>query len=137
MKYVLDTNAVSALMRGEPNTIARIRAAAPDELGVPHVVLAEIEFGIRRLPRSRRRRELEHRLDLVKHQFARPSWTDDVAARFGEFKAKLERQGVPIEDMDLLIAAHASVLDAVLVTSNTRHFSRIAGLKVEDWTQPA
>ncbi len=61
-------------------------------------------------------------------------WTDDVSRSFGRIKADLERRGQPIGDFDASIVAHALAVDAVVVTRNVRHFSRIRGLGVEDWT---
>jgi tRNA(fMet)-specific endonuclease VapC len=58
----------------------------------------------------------------------------DAADRYGEIAARLQQTGQPIGVMDTLIAAHALVTDLILVTHNTRHFERIPGLKLEDWT---
>jgi tRNA(fMet)-specific endonuclease VapC len=60
-------------------------------------------------------------------------WDDAVSARFGEIKAIVERQGRRVDDFDLAIAAHATG-GAVLVTHDTRHFARVPGLTVEDWS---
>ena len=134
MTYVLDTTAVSALMRGEPKAIARLAATTPTDVSVPQPVLAEIAYGIERLARSARRNQLQARFELIQSQLPRAVWTDDVSAAFGRIKASLERQGQRIEDFDAAIAAHAVAQHAVLVTSNTQHMKRVAGLRVEDWT---
>ncbi|MBU0990827.1 MAG: VapC toxin family PIN domain ribonuclease, partial [Proteobacteria bacterium] len=52
---------------------------------------------------------------------------------YGKIREGLQKQGTPIGAMDLLIAAHAIFLDAVLVTNNTREFERVPGLKIENW----
>ena len=62
--YVLDTNAVSALMKGTAAVVERLAATAPADVAVPQPVLAEIAFGIERLPRSKRRAALQSRFDL-------------------------------------------------------------------------
>lgn len=59
-------------------------------------------------------------------------WDSNVARRYGELRAALERRGRPIGDLDMMIGAHALALGAVLVT-NDRAFSRIEGLRVENW----
>lgn len=133
MKYVLDTNAFSALMAGRAVTIDRLASVGRADVGVPQPVIAEIEYGIDRLPRSRRKDLLRGRLDLLQEELPRVEWTDEVSERFGAIKTALERRGTPIEDFDIAIAAHALANDAILVTSNLTHMARIAGLRIEDW----
>jgi tRNA(fMet)-specific endonuclease VapC len=133
--YVLDTNAVSALMKGSPAVVERLAAAAPAEVAIPQPVLAEIAFGIERLPRSKRRTSLQARFDLVSAELARAEWTDAVSQMFGRIKATLERRGTRIEDFDAAIAAHALALHATLVTANLDHMIRVPELRVEDWSQ--
>lgn len=134
MSYLLDTNAVSAVMKGEPRTLARLREAAKREVFVPQPVLAEIAYGIARLPKSKRKQSLRDRFELVKSELQRADWTDAVSEAFGEIKAQLERKGTPIEDFDAAIAAHAKAREATLVTANISHMVRIAGLRIEDWS---
>ena len=137
MKYVLDTNAVSALMKGDADLIGRLGALARTEIAVPQPVLAEIEYGLERLPRSARRERLRARFDLIKAEVQRIDWTDDVSAAFGRIKAALERRGERIEDFDAAVAAHAVAGGAVLVTANMKHMTRVSGLRLEDWSEPA
>ena len=136
MKLVLDTNAVSALMKGDPVFIERLKQKSKEEVGVPQPVLAEIAYGIERLPKSKRREALQERFDLVRSELARASWTDEVSESFGRIKAMLEKKGQRIEDFDAAIAAHALANGAVLVTANLEHMTRIPGLTVEDWSAP-
>jgi tRNA(fMet)-specific endonuclease VapC len=133
--YVLDTNAVTAVMKHEQAIFRRLRAIHPSEVGVPQPVLAEVAFGVERLPRSKRRELLAGQLQRLRSVFQRLTWTDDVSDRFGEIKAHLQRVGSPIEDFDVAIAAHALSVDAVLVSSNVRHMTRVPGLRVEDWSE--
>jgi tRNA(fMet)-specific endonuclease VapC len=133
--YVLDTNAVSALMKGTPAVVERLAATTPAEVAIPQPVLAEIAFGIERLPRSKRRTSLQARFDLVSAELPRAEWTDAVSQAFGRIKAMLERRGTRIEDFDAAIAAHALSLEATLVTANLHHMVRVPGLRVEDWSQ--
>lgn len=134
MKYVLDTNAVSALMRGDPALLERLRAVEKPDVGVPQPVLAEIEYGLARLPRSRRRERLRARFELIRGELPRVPWTDDVGAHFGATKAELERRGTRLEDFDIAIAAHALAHGAVLVTADRSHMTRVRDLVVEDWS---
>lgn len=133
--YILDTNAVSALMKGTPAVIDRLTALAPDEVAIPQPVIAEIAFGIERLPRSKRRTFLQDRFDLVSSELRRVEWTDAVSQAFGRIKAQLERRGTRIEDFDAAIAAHALALEATIVTANVGHMIRVPGLRVEDWSR--
>ena len=68
MTYILDTNAVSALMKGSRPVIDRLAACAPQEIGIPQPVIAEIALGIERLAASRRRSALEARFDLIRQR---------------------------------------------------------------------
>jgi tRNA(fMet)-specific endonuclease VapC len=131
--YILDTNAVSALMKGRVAAVERLASVAPGEVGIPQPVLAEIAYGIERLPRSKRRRVLEERFELVCSELQRVEWTDAVSQAYGRVKATLERQGARIEDFDAAIAAHALALSAVLVTADLGHMTRVPELRVEDW----
>jgi tRNA(fMet)-specific endonuclease VapC len=132
--YVLDTNAVSALMKGNAAVVERLAATEPAKIAVPQPVLAEIAFGIERLPRSRRRNALQARFDLLCAELPRAEWTDVVSQMYGRVKATLERRGPRIEDFDAAIAAHALALDATLVTANLDHMARVPGLRIEDWS---
>lgn len=135
MKIVLDTNAVSALMKGEPGFIEKLRQRSKADVSVPQPVLAEMAYGIQRLPKSKRREALQERFDLVRAELARMSWSDEVSDCFGSIKAELERQGRRIEDFDAAIAAHALATGATLVTANLDDMARVEGLIVEDWSK--
>jgi tRNA(fMet)-specific endonuclease VapC len=133
--YLLDTTAISALMKGHPPMVERLAETEPEQVAVPQPVLAEIAFGIERLPRSKRRAALQARFDLLCAELPRAEWTDVVSQTYGRIKATLERRGTRIEDFDAAIAAHAVALDATLVTANIDHMTRISGLRIEDWSR--
>ena len=135
MTFVLDTNAVSALMRGDAAVVARLAATERTDVAIPHPVVAEIAFGIERLPRSKRRAVLQERFDLICSEIGRAEWSDAVSHVYGRIKAALERRGTRIEDSDAAIAAHALAVDATLVTANVGHMTRIPGLRIEDWAR--
>ncbi len=134
MKYVLDTNVLSALMKGDQRAVGRLKAVSKDEIGVPQPALAEIAYGIARLPRSKRKEALQERFDLLRTELPRVEWSDEVSECFGSVKALLEKKGERIEDFDAAIAAHALSRGAVLVTANLNHMVRVPGLVVEDWS---
>ena len=105
------------------------------DAAIPQPAIAEIAYGIERLPRSKRRSALEDRFDLVRTELARSPWTDAVSERFGSIKATLERKGHRIEDFDAAIAAHALAEGAILVTANLDDMTRVPDLQVEDWAR--
>jgi tRNA(fMet)-specific endonuclease VapC len=135
VRYLLDTNAFSALMKGEPSVVERLRTTERGQVGVPNPVLAEIAYGIERLPRSRRRALLEDRFQLVEGGLPRVPWDDAVSEHFGRIKAGLERKGRRIEDFDVAIAAHAVATGGILVTADAGDMLRVPGLVVEDWSR--
>ncbi len=134
MRYYLDTNAVSALMKGDPELLHRLEQVEKTAVAIPQPVIAEIEYGIERLPNSKRRDALRERFELIKAEIARVEWSDSVSAAFGQIRAALEKKGQPIEDFDAAIAAHALADDATLVTGNLAHMTRVPKLRVEDWS---
>jgi tRNA(fMet)-specific endonuclease VapC len=131
--YVLDTNAVSALMKGNAAFVERLASHAPGDIAIPQPVVAEIAFGIERLPRSKRRRALQSRFDLICVEIPRAEWTDAVSQAYGRIKAALERRGTRIEDFDAAIAAHALASGSTVVTANHAHMARVPELQIEDW----
>lgn len=137
MKYILDTNAVSALMKGDETMLKRLGGVSRDEVAVPQPVLAEIEYGIERLPRSKRKEALRARFSLICSELPRAAWTDEVSEAFGSIKVALERKGSRIEDFDAAIAAHAVAASAVLISANLDDMVRVPGLVVEDWASAA
>lgn len=136
MKYVLDTNAVSAAMKGEPNLLRRMQVAGKKNLGIPEPVYAELAYGIERLPKSKRRSQLQSRYDAIYNELGSIGWDHSATEHYGLIKAQLERKGKRIEDFDAAIAAHALANGAVLVTANIEHMARVPGLTVEDWLEP-
>lgn len=121
-------------MKGESTVLERLKRVAPADVSMPQPVVAEIAYGIQRLPRSKRREALASRFELLKAEIQRALWSDDVSAAFGNIKALLERRGARIEDFDAAVAAHAAAAGAVLVTANLKHMMRVPGLEIEDWS---
>ena len=133
MRSVLDTNTVSAVMKSDVTVLKRVKDSNRREVLLPQPVVAEIAYGIARLPRSKRRHLLEERFAVIAGTLERLEWTDAVSTAFGEIKAVLERKGRHIEDFDVAIAAHALANGATLVTSNLKHMTSVPNLRLEDW----
>jgi tRNA(fMet)-specific endonuclease VapC len=131
VKYVLDTNTVSALMRGHPSVASRLADTPREDVGISQVTVAEIEFGLRYLPASKRRKALQRQWAEIGPELIRLPWQDEVSLILGERKARLERTGKRMSDFDLAIAAHAIAYDLTVVTAD-RAFERLK-LRRENW----
>ena len=100
-------------------------------IAISQVTVAEIEFGLRCLAASKRRRALEAQWSAIGPELIRMPWDDEVSRRFGERKAQLERGGNRMSDFDLAIAVHALAYGLTLVTAD-RAFERLR-LRRENW----
>jgi tRNA(fMet)-specific endonuclease VapC len=130
MRFLLDTNIVSDLMRHPHGKISdRISEVGEDDVCTSIVVAAELRYGATRKNSAR----LTSQLEAVLGALEVLPLEAPVDAVYGVIRADLERNGQPIGANDLLIAAHALALDLTLVTDNGREFSRIDGLRVENW----
>lgn len=116
-------------LRGIGEVGERLRAARPSDVGLSAITLAELRFGADR----KGSRKLHQMIDVVARTVDVAPFDAEAAAAFGRVGSLLAHRGTPIGDMDTLIAAHAVALGVVLVTSNVRHFRRVAGLSVENW----
>ena len=130
---VLDTSALSAVMHGLPEALRHLRGLAPGDVLLTSPVAAEVAFGLERLPDSRRRRLLSEEYRRIRQAVRWHDWAEPAALEFGRQKARLERMGAPIDDMDLAIGSIAASLGASVATLNLKHFSRLEAIEVEDW----
>jgi len=129
-RYMLDTHTVSHLLRAHPAVARRVVAAPMAALCVSAITEGELAFGLAKRPDATQ-------LHLAAKQFLRRvdvlPWDSIVAKHYGTVRADMARQGKILAPLDLLIAAHALCIDAVLVTSD-RAFGQVANLQIEDWT---
>ena len=126
---MLDTDSVSYALRGKGNVGEKIVAHRPSELCVSAITVAELRYGAARRHSSR----LHEIIDAFTDNIAVMPFDDACATTFGTIAGDLAARGLPIGDFDVLIAAHASTIDATLVTNNTKHFERVRGLRLENW----
>jgi tRNA(fMet)-specific endonuclease VapC len=135
VNYLLDTNAVIALLKSRPAGVrAHFRRVASRgaSISVSSVVLYELWYGV---ARSERRQENAERLRVfLSGNIAVTPFDEEDAVTAGELRAALETAGTPIGPYDLLIAAQAVRSGATLVTANTSEFARVPGLMWQDWT---
>jgi tRNA(fMet)-specific endonuclease VapC len=122
-------------MRKKGNPLVQVRLAAhtPTDIALCAVVVAELRYGAE----SSADPPKEHaKVDVFTAQFVSLPFEDTAARRFGEIRHALTSAGTQIGPYDTMIAAIALAHDLILVTHNTKEFSRIAGLKLEDWEIP-
>ena len=130
MKYVLDTNTLIYFFKGLGNVSDRLLARPPNDIWIPAIVLFELEVGIGKSNRPKKRREqLNEFLSLI--NIIPFGYEEAICA--SDIRIKLERKGIPIGPYDILIAASALATKATLVTHNTKEFKRVGALKIEDW----
>lgn len=131
MIYLLDTNTCIGYMNGRsPNIQTRIRSTPAHDIVVPAVVRAELFYGAAKS--STPQASLAKQQTFLKPYVSLP-FDDAAAASYGSIRAQLEKQGTPIGPVDLLIAAVVLTHNLILVTHNTAEFSRVSGLKLDDW----
>lgn len=128
--YVLDTNILIYFFKGMGNVSKKLLSVSPMDIGVPAIVICELEYGIRKssFPEKRQQQlsELCFLINVLPFGSAEAKLTADM-------RAKLEKSGTPIGPYDLLIAGTAMSNNAVLVTNNTKEFSRVPNLIIENW----
>ena len=135
MNYLLDTNAVIALLKNNPPGVRnRLRSVVSEgaSIAVPSIVLYELWYGVARSARQHENAE-RLRVFLSGNVNIVPFDQDDATAA-GDLRAALETVGTPIGPYDLLIAAQALRTRTTLVTANVSEFARVSGLIWQDWT---
>ncbi len=127
---LLDTNICIYIINAKPpSVLARFQQYRMGEIGMCSVVAAELAFGVAKSDSPRNRQALEMFLaPLTILPFdAKAAWV------YGDLRTELERRGTPIGSMDTMIAAHALSQQATLITNNTREFSKVPGLQLDNW----
>ena len=131
---LLDTNICTAALKHHPKVVSRLTQLT-GRVYLPFVVSAELYFGIENL--ARQGRDVAHLRQRVEDFHAAVEGvlgiSDDVLKCYARLRAKLGGTGQPIGANDLWIAAQALAEQAILVTGNSREFSRVPGLRLENW----
>lgn len=129
--HLLDTNAAIGILNGTaPEVVARLRRLEPGRVCLASIVKAELLHGARR---SRRVEENLATLGEFFTPYASLPFDDRCAEHYAAIRADLEHGGTIIGANDLILASTARAHDLVLVTHNVREFSRVVGLRLEDW----
>ena len=130
LRYLLDTNILSDLIRDPQGRVAsRISSAGERTVCTSIVVAAELRFGAAKSGSSK----LADRVDLLLSALDVLPLESPADRHYGEIRQRLTRRGTPIGPNDLLIASHALSLDLTMVTANAGEFSRVPGLRIENW----
>lgn len=133
MKYYLDSNICIFFLRNREGVVAqKIASAGREDIKIPSMVKGELLTGA--MKSARREQNIVEVMDFLDNYEIVP-FDSEAAEVYGEIKSWLELRGTPIGFNDMIIAATALANNGILVTNNTREFSRIPGLMLDDWTQ--
>lgn len=136
MQFMLDTNILVYVLNRRPQhqaVVDRYDAADARLTCISSVTLAELRFGVEQ---SLIRNVTQAKLDRVVAALTVVPFEARAAHAYGVLRAQLQSTGKPIGPLDMLIAGHAISLGAMLVTNNVREFSRVPGLRIENWLAP-
>ena|SRR5260221_12644229 len=134
MKYLLDTNVCIRFINGRsPQIRAKLPTLPVQDVVICSIVKAELFAGAAKseFPIVTRQKQ-----ELFLRPYRSLPFDDEAANAYASLRAKLEIDGKPIGPNDMLIAAIAIANNLILITHNTNEFSRITGLKLEDWETP-
>jgi tRNA(fMet)-specific endonuclease VapC len=132
MEYLLDTNICIYIIKKKPvEVFERFKNLTIGDIGISTITLAELQYGIEKSSNPEKNREALEKfltpIEILEYGY-------NATIEYGKIRAELEKKGVPIGPLDMLIASHAISLDVILVTNNMREFERIPSLKTENWT---
>ncbi|MDM8524219.1 type II toxin-antitoxin system VapC family toxin [Desulfococcaceae bacterium HSG8] len=131
MNFLIDTNICIYIMNNRPpEVIHRFRNTEAGETGISSITVSELRYGV---SKSKQKKQNQQRLDEFLTPFEIIPYDETASKYYGEIRSRLEKQGIVIGPLDLLIAAHALSRDMVLVTNNEKEFKRIKSLQVENW----
>ncbi|WP_373768134.1 type II toxin-antitoxin system VapC family toxin [Glaesserella sp.] len=131
MRYMLDTNMISHILKQQPNVMAKLLSVPMQSLCISAITYSEISYGLAKKPEAYKLHRAVKELLLCVEVL---DFDKQVAKIYGEFKAKVEQQGKMLTPLDMQIAAHSYAVGAVLV-SNDQAFAQIKELTVQDWTK--
>ena len=133
--FMLDTDTCIFLMRGEsPALAAKVQSVPLQQQVMSAVTFAELTYGVQASAAAKRKQNQSVLDSLVLH-LAVLDWPQDAAKHYAEIRADLKKRGAQLGAADLMIAAHARAMGAIVVTNNVKDFERVKGLAVENWTK--
>lgn len=131
MKYLLDTCVISDFVKGEQNTLDRIKNSSPTDIAISSMTVMEIQYDLMLNPAyaNKIKSVMSDFLSLVTIL----NFDSNDAAQAAMARALLKQQGCPIGSYDILLAGVALNHKLIMVTANTREFDRVSGIKLENW----
>jgi len=131
MKYLLDTDICSYIIRKRPKSVIdKFKSIPLGDIGISVITVCEFESGI---PGSSNPDKLRSAIDTFLSPFSIIDFQQIDAIVFGTIDHHLQSKGIPIGDMDTLIASQALSRELILITNNVKHYSRVPALKYESW----
>ncbi len=131
-KYLLDTNACVDLIRNKQYMRDKIMEVGKENCYVSIISISELYYGA---SNSGRKEERIKDIFLINSLFKTKNLTARIVELYGDIKADFRKNGTPVDDFDILIAATAIVNNYTVVINNTKHFFRVPGIKLEDWRE--
>jgi tRNA(fMet)-specific endonuclease VapC len=133
--FMLDTDTCIFLMRGESQRLeAKVQSVPLQQQVMSAVTFSELTYGVQTSATAKRKQN-QVILDSLALHLAVLDWPQDAAKHYAEIRADLNKRGVQLGAADLMIAAHARAMGAIIVTNNVKDFGRVKGLEVENWTK--
>ncbi len=129
--YMLDTNICIYVLKKHSNKL-RHKFKAIKDICISSVTYGELCFGIEN-GNNNLKEERWRQLETFTQRLLIVPWDENAGRHYGSIRAQLKKEGTPIGNNDLLIAAHARSINAVLVTNNVHEFNRVPNLTVENW----
>lgn len=130
--YLLDTDTLIYSLKGEPAVLANFKKHAAEPKAVSVITYGELVFGAQG---SQKITENLAKVYRLKEIFPLIDVTPAIMDIFGVLKADLRKKGTPVDDFDLLIGATALTIGYCVVTNNERHYAKIPGLEVVNWSK--
>ena len=133
--FMLDTDTCIFLMRGDsPALAAKVQSVPLQQQVMSAVTFAELTYGVQ-VSAAAKRKQNQSVLDSLVLHLAVLDWPQDAAKHYAEIRTDLKKRGAQLGAADLMIAAHARAMGAIVVTNNAKDFERVKGLEVENWTK--
>ena len=131
MRYMLDKNICIYIIKHKPESVyTKLKKIQPEDVCISSITYSELSYGVERSEQTDRNRLA---LTLMLSNIDIEAFDAVAAEEYGDIRACLEKAGTSIGSLDMLIAAHAKALGCTLVTINGKEFSRVEGLRVENW----
>lgn len=131
MCYLLDTCVISDFVKGDRNTLAKVKASRPTDISISSITLMEVQYGLKVNPAKAKK--IQPVIDDLFCQIRIIPFGERESEQAAEIRAALKAKGKPIGAYDLLIAATARSNALTVVTSNTHEFERVPNLRIENW----